>query len=125
MSYKLNLIKALPNEMKFLSSYAYTIGAKLIVDEAAWIGFTKEDLEVNYSDDQDAVPPEGVLSYNGVLAVPTEDNLESKKLGIAGLHQWAQKLNSNFYRRVDILQLPEDAPVEEQVATAVIVQTQS
>lgn len=118
MSYKLSLIKAIPNEMKSLAAYSFKIGAKLIVDELGFVGFTKENLDVNYPEGPDAAPPEDVEAFPGIVSIPCDDNLEAKKQAVLDLYQWSQKLDGNFFRKVEIIKVPEGAPEEEQTSEA-------
>lgn len=117
-SYKLPLIKAYPVEMKFLTGYAYTLGAKLVVDELGFVGLIKDSLDVNYPNDEDAAPPLDIEAFPGILSLPTSDDLESKKLAIVGLYHWAKNLDFNLYRKIDLIQVPEGAPEEEQTTEA-------
>jgi hypothetical protein len=114
MSYKLSLIKALPSEMKFISAYAFKIGAKLVVDDPDCVGFFKEKNigglielhNLNLQLEEDCNPPENVEIAPGAgVAVKTEESLESKKNGILGLYAWAQKLDQNLYHEIEKVQI--------------------
>ena len=138
MSYKLPLLKALPNEVKYLTAYASLMGAKLMVDDPDSIRFIKEYMteitqvegefvtkkmiqqvtNIFYPEDEGAKPPDGIFPFENSLGVPTEDNLDSKKAGVLQIYQWSQKLNQNLYQLVNLVKVPEDAPPEEQTTEA-------
>lgn len=117
-SYKLPLIKAYPEEMKYLILWAYKLGGKLSVDNPEFVGLQKEHmvqglnqlgdsvltptlLNVSFNDqDPQAMPPDGILSLNGFVLISTEDNVDSKKNAILQLYQWAQKLENNLYSKI-------------------------
>lgn len=109
MSYKLSLIKALPSEIKFISAYAFKIGAKLIVDDAQCVGLFKEEnngvIELHnltFPPEDDCNPPDNVeLAPGAGVAVQTENHLESKKNGVLGLYAWAEKLDQNLYHKIE------------------------
>lgn len=129
MSYKILLLKALPNEMKFLNSYALKIGAKLLVDNPGYVGFVKEQSvngviqqhDLRYPAEQDAAPPDGVSVVPGYVQVLTDNNLDSKKSGIGALYLWSQQLDQSGYNQTVFLSLPEGAPPEEQSLGAMII----
>lgn len=108
-SYKIPLLIAKPTEMKALNAYAKKIGAKLLVDEPGWVGFVKEVNEnavlvqypLGYPVEEDAIPPGGVEVVPGQVAVVTEDNLDSKKEGIAALYIWAVNLDQAGYNSIE------------------------
>lgn len=109
MSYKLSLLKALPNEMKFLNSYALKIGAKLLVDDPNYVGFVKEQSAngtvqqygLRYPAEEDAAPPDGVQTVPDYVQVQSQNNLDSKKSGIAALYLWVQQLEQGGYNKTE------------------------
>lgn len=129
MAYKVQLTKAKPKEMNFLSTYAFKMDARLLIDLPDFVGIQKNirdpggniasNMEIRFP--VDAQPPLGVEAYNNSLAVATEDSLPSKIAGIAALYKWAKNLEQDSYIQCLILNLPLNSPPEEQSEQAVLV----
>jgi len=120
--YKVPLLLAYPTQMKFLNNYASKIGGKLSVDVPEFLGFVKEinvagvtqSYGLSMPEAEDAQPPGGLAVVPGFVQLQTEDNLNSKKQAVIGIYSWAQQLDQALYTTINLVQVPQEDPEEEQ-----------